>query len=64
MTEGAADRPVDAFVIEDEPMGDGRTIHYYVWPDAVEPDTAQRDAAPADTPGEGTPASADQGADV
>ncbi len=51
MTEGSADRPVDAFVIEDEPMGDGRTIHYYVWPNspvADTPDDASAGTEPAD----------------
>lgn len=62
VTEGAADRPVNAFVVEDEPMGDGRTIHYYVWPAPTEgdptaatvaadaPDEARDGSPPADDP--------------
>jgi hypothetical protein len=50
VTEGRADRPVDAFVIEDEPMGDGRTIHYYVWPDSGEEEGPSDPAAATEAP--------------
>ncbi len=32
------DTPFDDFEVEDERMADGRTIHYYVWPERAAAD--------------------------
>jgi hypothetical protein len=54
--------PFGDFKVEDEPMADGRTIHYYVWPDA--PTSADTDAAAPGTPAAGTTPAPEGSADV
>ncbi len=52
--------PFGRFRLTTEPMGDGREIHYYEWPDAV--DRPVTDATPTTAAGE-TPAEPASGRD-
>lgn len=69
MTDARDDTPFDQFVVEDDPMPDGRTIHYYVWPDRAAPagdeaGPASAEVAPAATSGGPAQPAAGERADV
>jgi hypothetical protein len=46
VSDAPDETPFDDFRVEDEPMPDGRTIHYYVWRPRAEGEELEANPAP------------------